>query len=58
MGSKGGRYCSTHHFKQTHRDHREGELGEPTAAPKSTTFIDCSSALLNIQRKLVKNNVE
>lgn len=27
MGSKGGHYCSTHHFKQAHRDHRQGELG-------------------------------
>lgn len=32
MGSKGGHYCSTHHFKQAQRDHGEGELGEQTSA--------------------------
>ncbi len=26
MGSEGGHYCSTHPFKQAHRQLREGEL--------------------------------
>lgn len=52
MGSKRGRYCSTHRFKQAHRDHREGELGELTAAPKSTTPLRISTAQLLLAARL------